>query len=113
MGDPHKSQVNEMLALILNKVKALDEVLGEIKLGISQLIHTILSHALATKYLEAHFLALSVEMHNSTRANGQSCIYITTGTSKLYEINTAIETPLFGANEEWGQGNDEAEVELK
>lgn len=40
-----KSQVNEMLALILNKLEASDNVLSEMKLEFSQLSRTMLSHA--------------------------------------------------------------------
>lgn len=89
-----------MLALILSIVKTSDEVLGEMKAGFFQLSHTILSHAILIKILEAHLLALSSQVHNSTRGNVQSSIDITTKTSTSYAINTYIEIPLHGAHEE-------------
>lgn len=48
-----------MFALILTKVEASNEVLGEINSGLSQFSYTVLSYAVLIKNLEAHLLALS------------------------------------------------------
>lgn len=60
---PNKSQVNEMLILILNKVEASNEVLSEMKLGLSQFSHIMLSHVASIKCLEACLSALSAQVH--------------------------------------------------
>lgn len=100
--NPNKSEVNEMLVLILNKVETLNEVLGEMRLGLSQLSHIVFSHATSIKSLEACFSALSTQVHNSTRGNGKKCMDITTETSAPCEIGMGPKTPLFGAIEDWG-----------
>lgn len=76
-------------------MEASDKVVGEIKLGLSQLSHIVLSHAASIKSLEAYLLALSVQMHNSIKGNDQICMAITIESSHPYVSRMGSDTPLF------------------
>lgn len=94
-----------MLYLILNNGEAFDKVLGEIKFGLSQLSHKVLSHTALIKSLEACLLALSTQTHNPTRDNYLICMAITTGNSNPYKSSMRSNMPLFGKIEKCERSN--------
>lgn len=91
-----KSQLNEMLVWILNKIEASDNVLNELKLVFSQLNQILLSHAASIKSFEAHLLVVSAQMHNPTRGNDHTCMAITTKSSNPFESSMGSDTFYFG-----------------